>query len=53
MSVRTIAVIVAAAGLLGAGCMARPGPPDGVWVPGYYAYGPYGHYWVEGYWRVP
>jgi hypothetical protein len=53
MSMRAIAVIVAAAALFVGGCTVVSGPPGAVWVPSYYAYGPYGHHWVHGYWRVP
>ncbi|MGH8128365.1 MAG: YXWGXW repeat-containing protein [Gammaproteobacteria bacterium] len=29
-------------------------PADGyIWVPGYWAYGPYGYYWVSGAWESP
>lgn len=31
-----------------------PIPADGyVWIPGYWAYGPYGYYWIPGTWVLP
>jgi hypothetical protein len=33
----------------------QPPPPDDgyIWTPGYYAWGPYGYYWVPGVWVEP
>jgi len=55
MRIGTIAVTVVAAAMWLGGCASAPSgpPPPRVWVPGYYVYGPYAHYWVDGYWRYP